>query len=524
LRQLRPAPVLARLGMSASARIELRRLFRVGAVVVAALLVARDLTGGTSTTTSLVYDASFRAFAFARLCLVGIAAVIAVQRRITPRDGLLFSGLLGFSLEIFWQFIREGPAFWLAALGAQVSIGLGVTQFVRYAAAGHSNRSFVRVITAIAVVAGFGIACFGAATIIVGFGSWFDGRQVDPSTYDAIEPVLDRLRWLCMLCAVVTMEFAAVCTLQASAQPGSARSLPASARGRTRALWVVLGISPMVVAIAFHAIWRIVAARNGPWAIEVDAAGEVLSALVLTYGGLTRRLIDVEYAVIVASTSSVLLVGTAFGAFCADRLVGPIIERLIERSTSVGENVRPSVELIGGFISFLVISHFHEHINHFVRVILFKRRDDRLRGLEQFRTEQIWNLDPAEVTTALVEAVVKGTAARSVGIFRRQRDAYVVIRHAGPDVPRRIDAHSPLVPIASEPMPAEGRLVVPMTIGRRLVGLLLCGTRDAETQYAGDETKALRLLAREAANILFASPNETSSRERKVRKRRSRRR
>lgn len=489
------------------------RLVRILIVLVAAAIVVHDLSGATSISTSRVYDPSYRAFAFARLLLVAIAALIALGRTTTRRDALLFGGLLGLALEVFWEFVPFGPFFWPAAIGAPLAVGFGVAQLLRYAAGAHANPTVRRTATVLALVTGAGVAACGIAAVVLGFGSW-NGQMLDDATFRAVGWWLDRARWTFMLAAVASMEMVALASLRASPD-------------RSRALLVAFGFAPLALATGLHALSEIVHG-DVPLIRDVDALGYVLTATILTYGALTRRLIDVEYAVIASFTGIVLLAAAALGAFLAEHLGVPLIEGLVERTPALqplGEPVRAYTGLAGGFGAFLLIGRFHEKLDEFVRSLLFKRRDERVRELLEFARERLWELDPRDLPDALAHAVAEGAGTRSVGVYAKHGAVFRSLAHVG-DAPATIAETDARIPSARAPRYAPGGgLSVPMPVAGALCGFVLCGPRDATASYARDEMSALALVGREAGNALAAfKPEPASPSPRKRRPKRARRR
>jgi len=473
------------------------RILRIVVVAVAAAVVVRDLFGGTSVTTNLVYGASDRAFATARLMLVAIAALIAIGRTTSRRDALLFGGLLGLALEVFWAFVPPGPFFWIAAIGSQIAVAFGVTQLIRYAADTQPESRFKRGATAFAPVAGAGVALCGSAIVVLGYGNWIDGAPLDDATFAWLAPWLDRLRWTFMLAAAAAMETAAIAAHRSASQDE-----------RSRALLVALGFAPMAAATSLHALVRIVTAHDSAWAVDADSVGYVLTAAILTYGALTRRLIDVEYAAISTISGIAVLGAVAVGAFLAEHFGLPVVESILERTPflqSFGEQGRTVVGLGGGFAGFLVVGRFHERMDAAIRAVLFKRRDERVRALEAFARDELWTIDASQLPGTLVDAVMKGANTAAAGVYTKHGTTYRSIARSGSGLPASIDANDPLVPGLRTPrLLAGGGLSAPMPVAGELYGLLLCGAREATATYARDEISALALVAREAGNALAA--------------------
>jgi hypothetical protein len=257
--------------------------------------------------------------------------------------------------------------------------------------------------------------------------------------------------------------------------------------------------------------------------VDTDALGYVLTGTILTYGALTRRLIDVEYAVIATVTGIALLGAVAVGAYLAEHFGVPVVESILERTPFLqpfGEQVRTLFGLGGGFVSFLIIGRFHERMDAAVRGMLFKRRDERVRALETFARDEIWEIDGKRLPGALIDAIKKGAATPSVGVYTKHGATYRSLASSGGGVPATIGANDARVPPLRAPrLIAGGALSAPMPVAGALYGFVLCGPREATAAYARDEISALALVAREAGNALAAVPAERTAPKRRTKRR-----
>ena len=222
----------------------------VALLVVAAMYAVKDSIGGTAYQAGTPYDAYMRMFALSRVILVIVAALIARKRVLTASDALLFWGIGGLSLDVFWQYAPPGALFWFSAALAHAAIGFGIAQLIRYAAYEHPSARFRRAATMTAVAIGTTIAMAGFAVVALSFGS-IGGHMLDQSTFEAIAPWLQRLRWLGMFAGCVAIEGCAIAVLRAAPQ-----------ERRPRALLVVAGFAPLALATSAHALAVVVTAHD----------------------------------------------------------------------------------------------------------------------------------------------------------------------------------------------------------------------------------------------------------------------
>ena len=255
----------------------------VALLVAAATYAVKDSIGGIAYQAGTPDDAYMRVFALSRVVLVVVAALIARKRAPTASDALLFWGIGGLSLDVFWQYTPPGALFWFSAALAHAAIGFGMAQLIRYAAYESPNARLRRAATVTAVAIGTTIAVAGFAVVALSFGS-IGGQMLDQPTFDAIAPWLQRLRWLGMFAGCVAIEVCAIAELRA-----------ATDERRPRALLVVAGFAPLALATLAHALAVVVTAHDNALLRNADAVGNVLTAVALAYGALTRRLVDVEF-------------------------------------------------------------------------------------------------------------------------------------------------------------------------------------------------------------------------------------
>jgi hypothetical protein len=465
-------------------------------VVVAAAIVVHDLAGGASVTTSVTNDAAHRAFAAARLILVAIAGLITIQRGTPKRDALLFGGLIGLALEIFWEFVPPGAWFWPAVVLANVAIGAGVVQLVRFAVDCHPDPRVRRYVTLAAIVCGCALTTAGLALIALAFGT-FGGVPLDSATFDAIAPWIDRVRWTALLAAMLGMLASSVASLRA-AEPAA----------RNRAATIAIGFAPMVAASSVHALVHVVRARDFDWAMAADAAGYAATAAILAYATLRRRLIDIEYAVSTAIAGGLGLTGVALSAYAAEHFGVPLLERTMEGLPFLerfGEQIRALAGLGGGFLGFLAVGRFHERMNERVRGALFHERDERIATIERFAAKTLWSLDGAVLPERVLEAAKEGAGATSACLYLRAGRAFRLQCCAGSDAPASVSPRDPSVPEMREPRRSpDGGLTLPMPVSGRLYGFIRV-VREGDVAFAPDETDALALLAREAGNAMASS-------------------
>jgi hypothetical protein len=474
-----------------------RRIAMVALLALAAFFAIKDVVGGKIYHIQAPYDAYMRAFAVSRLILVFIAALIARKPVLTRRDGLLFCGILGLSLDVFWQYVAPGAAFWIAAALSHAAIGFGMAALMQFAVAAHPNEKLRRGVTIGSVAVGLIITLAGFAPVLLFYGQWF-GQQLDDATFQALAPWLDRLRWLGMLTACLSIEALAAATLRS-----------ADGRQRQQALLVIASFAPLVVATSVHALARIISAHDAAWARDADAVGSVLTAAGLAYGALTRRLIDVEFYVSAAIIAALVGAALTVLAFLAEHFVVPWIAVSVEHLPlfkPYGDAVRIGAHLIAAFGAFLILTKVYEEAKRFARDVVFHHRQEHLEALRTFAERDASALAPGPLAAALVEAAMEHADASYAAVYVRDASGYRRLAGAGTCAPENhIAANDPRIPPPRGLRNmGDGSVALPMPIGTGISGFLVCGPKREATRYAPDELTAVGLATREAGIVLSA--------------------
>jgi hypothetical protein len=100
--------------------------------------------------------------AIARAAMLGLAAFMLLHwpagGRYEKQRALLFWGLIGFSLDVYWQVAYEGPAQWVAMAVKYLGVAGGLSCFIALAASfGDGDRLGVRNALARTVAPAFGV-------------------------------------------------------------------------------------------------------------------------------------------------------------------------------------------------------------------------------------------------------------------------------------------------------------------------------------------------------------------------------
>ena len=277
---------------------------------------------------------------------------------------------------------------------------------------------------------------------------------------------------------------------------------------RPRAQFIVLGFAPLVVATSVHAVVHVLGARDAVWARDADAVGSVLTAAGLAYGALTRRLVDIEYALSAAITLALAAAALAVLAFVGEHFVVPVVAEHVASIPLLepfGEEVRSATHVAVAFAVFLIIGAIHERTKELVRGAIFAHREDHLRALRELAENAVEHAQPKAIAQDLVDAAVAHAAATHAALYVRDGNAFRLVAQAGPGAASRsnlsvTDANVP--PLRRPRFSDDGSLSLPMPIGTSLRGFLVCAPKENGSEYAPDEVAALGLATREAGLVL----------------------
>ncbi|MBV8066474.1 MAG: hypothetical protein JO113_00750 [Candidatus Eremiobacteraeota bacterium] len=463
------------------------------ALLVAAVYAVKDSIGGTPYQAGQPYDIYFRVLALSRAVLVCIAFLIARKPALSKSDALLFWGLCGLALDVFWQYTPPGPLFWFSAALAHAAIGFGMAQLVRYAAAAHPSPRFKRTATYFAVAIGATIAA-GFANVALGFGS-IGGHMLDEPAFLAIAPWLERLRWLGMLAACVAIEACAIAVLRRATEST-----------RARALLVVASFAPLALTTSAHALTIIFGGHDVAAARDIDALGNVLTAAGLAYGALTRRLVDVEFYVSAAVAAAAAGAALTILAFLGEHFFVPWVGESVERLPVLAQHgpaVRIGAHLVTAFVAFLTLTKVYDEAGPRVRNAIFHHREQHVQALRAFG-ENAATLDAAHVAPALVDVVMQNVAPFFAALYRRDANRYRLAYARGdPPTTQRIALGDERIPTSLAPHAvSDGSVAFAMAAATGIAGFLIAGPKRDGTAYAPDELRALGLATREAGFAL----------------------
>lgn len=452
---------------------------------------------------------SYLLIEFGALWLSLFAALIAWRRANVGGNPLLSTALVFvaiglltipgyFAMPSAWSFIV------LAICGFSLPFSVAVwatyaSDFARPLSAPRQIAlGLCYAIVALLVVVGNGTVdlTLGAAPLLGAITLWFD-----PLFFYG-------LGWTIVSSAAVIL--ALVCSGLAIAAAGGVE--------RQRALWSLLPLTGLYGAIQLY----------GPGAASMSYASVVLmtyvdgimvvvTPVVLTYVALSRRLIDIGFA----------LNRTVVFAFVSTIVIGAFI--LAEWAASEwfsGMNHNASV-VIGMVVALtlgLSLRYIHNYVDRFVDHVFFRKRHEDEAALRRFAHEASYISDRSTLLERAVLEVKRHTDADDAAVLLREGPAGYA--KAGDGARPPVSENDPgIVALRAWSKPIDltqledsalcGEFAFPMISRGDLVGVLVCGPKLDGEAYAPDESDALFALAQgvgSALGALSADTDRTSGR------------
>jgi hypothetical protein len=276
----------------------------------------------------------------------------------------------------------------------------------------------------------------------------------------------------------------------------------AASRGveRQRAAWTLV---PLAAIICFYIVagFAIKASSSYAgalvWAVIANVV--ILAApIALTYAALSRRLIDIGFALnralIFAIVSTIVV-----GAFV---LVEWAMSEWLARTGRTASIVISMGAALGIGFS---MRYVHLYVDRFVDRVFFRKRHEDEAALRRFAHEASYITDRSVLLERAVRTVEEHTGAADVAIL--VHDGAAGFTSAETDGARTTVSENdagilalrawrkPVDLVSLEGSVLRGEFAFPMISRGTLVGVLVCGTKPDGESYAPDESEALLALA-----------------------------
>lgn len=407
--------------------------------------------------------------------MLAVVLVLVTATMLQPSTVVVPNGAVGVILLVIARACAAGAALLLINLS---------TDFGAHG----QLRLLLRRVTYAAILIGF-LADLAAA---IGIASlWFDPM---PFIFriSTLRGVID----VCALALVAVYAFVSVWQTPESQRP--------------RAAWLLL---PLPVALVTSASIATLVIFIKSWfanvaVISVSDAVILLSAFIVTYALLKRRVLDFEFvlsrALVVATVS--LIVVASF--VLLEWVLGSV---LADVSHATGLIANAGLALALG----LSLNAIHKRVDLLVDAVLFRKRRDDERALFNFAREAAYVTEPNALLDQTIAKIRCHTDARSGAVLLDGSNAYSVMRSFGESQAEISENDSAILALKAWHKPIDphhyqtalsGAIALPMLTRGRLLGVLLLGERAGGEAYAPNEVEALSQFAHGVGSALDALP------------------
>jgi hypothetical protein len=276
---------------------------------------------------------------------------------------------------------------------------------------------------------------------------------------------------------------------------------------RPRSAWLLL---PLPIGLFATSVTQTIAVFITSWfvnvaVISISNAIWLLSAGVVTYALLKRRVLDIEFVlsrtVVVATVSLIVVASFILLEFILSTVLSGV-------SHATGLVANAALALVLG----LSLSPIHKRVDELVERLFFHKRHEDERALAEFGREAAFVTNEEALLDHAIENLREHTDARSAAILLDGTGHFAPARAYGDGMDGAIDEndaavlalkarHAPIDPhrYASA---LRGALALPMLARGRLRGIVLLGERAGGEAYAPDEIAALSSMSQGVGSAL----------------------
>jgi hypothetical protein len=279
--------------------------------------------------------------------------------------------------------------------------------------------------------------------------------------------------------------------------------------GRARTAWLLL---PIPLAMLLNTAVFQLGSLTTSW-----LAGEILQglagltmligAVAVTYALLKRRVLDFGFVLNRAVVVSIVGLIVVIAFVLLEWILGSVLTGV---SHAAGIIANAALVLVLG----VSLNFIHKRVDASVDTILFRKRHDNTRALQDFSKEAAYVTGSEALLEQSIAKIQSHTDACTAAILLQRNGCFSPVRSFGESEPSRVDEndggilalktwHKPLDP-HHYGTSLKGALAVPMVARGRLLGVLSLGERAGGEAYAPDEVEALSQFAHGVASALDA--------------------
>ncbi len=226
--------------------------------------------------------------------------------------------------------------------------------------------------------------------------------------------------------------------------------------------------------------------------------------LLIAYAILRHRIVDISIVISRAAIFAIVSATVVVLVIVLEWVLGQILARGVGAETSkgvTGEALRLAVAVAVGLSAVPILRLVERWLN----AIFFGKRVQALAELRRFALEADAVTDSGSLLTLACDSMRDNSDARFAAIYMARNGGYVRVRSSDNFPPLVLDQDDaaivrlrrwkePFEMIAGAHALSEA-LMLPMTIGGSLLGVLVCGPKRERVHYLKEEIEALALVA-----------------------------
>lgn len=239
-----------------------------------------------------------------------------------------------------------------------------------------------------------------------------------------------------------------------------------------------------------------------PYLFQVIHSMMWLALVGYFYAAFRNRLVDVSFVVNRALVYAALT-ALLFGIFS--------VLELGLHQLAVGEKLSWALQAVAAMLLAVALSPVHRRVEHRIERLFFRKQRQAISAIRAFATECAFVEQGERLLQMAVERLRPHCSG--VAVYERGASGYLLRASRGRASPEILDVDDPaFVSLRAQRKEVDLRglssaaggdgLVLPMSVGERVTGAVICHPRDAE-QFAPDERAALAEAARNLGMSLY---------------------
>lgn len=281
---------------------------------------------------------------------------------------------------------------------------------------------------------------------------------------------------------------------------------------RVQMRWVGIGLILSCITPLYSGLYTISGNPNAPPLVNWLPLFGNLPQLLIAYAILRHRMVDLSIVISRAAVFAIVSAAVVVLVIILEWAMGQILERGIGAQAAngvAGQVVRLAVAVGVGLSAVPLLKVVEGWLNR----VFFGKRAQALAELRRFALEADIVTSLTALLTLTCETLRETIEGRYAAIYMAEEGAYQRARSTENSLPLVLGENDAAVlRLRRWNEPFEGKssdhglseaLMLPMTIGGSLLGMIVCGPKRERTHYLNEEIEALSLVAHRVATAAY---------------------